>query len=127
MQCSGEPVVVAICHCTDCQRRTGSAFGVGAFFLRERVSPSQGASVQFRRLCDSGSAITFHFCGHCGSTVWWEPDRMPSMAGVAVGAFSDPAFPAPTLATWAKNQHRWVQLPEDVTVSAEAVMRPVPP
>src|SRR6266850_3416472 len=32
-----EPIVVAACHCTECQRRTGGPFLVGAFFAKEHV------------------------------------------------------------------------------------------
>lgn len=37
IRCSGEPAAVSLCHCLDCQRRTGSVFGVGAFFAREQI------------------------------------------------------------------------------------------
>jgi hypothetical protein len=42
--CHGEPSRVSICHCVDCQRRTGSVFGIAAFFDRGSVSVVQGAS-----------------------------------------------------------------------------------
>ncbi|WP_349236418.1 GFA family protein [Bosea sp. UNC402CLCol] len=38
--CRGEPAIVALCHCRECQRRTGSAYGVAAFFAREAVAVS---------------------------------------------------------------------------------------
>ena len=36
--CSGEPASVSLCHCRDCQRRTGSAYGVAAFFARGEIA-----------------------------------------------------------------------------------------
>ncbi|WP_082675664.1 GFA family protein [Aureimonas ureilytica] len=120
---SGEPAVVSLCNCLDCQRRTGSTFGVGAFFARERVTVAHGTSTPFKRKGDSGSSITFHFCGVCGSTVWWEPEQVPSIIGVAVGAFADPSFPAPTQATWEKQRHRWLNLPDEVARYSSGVMR----
>ncbi|MGI8571295.1 MAG: GFA family protein [Solirubrobacteraceae bacterium] len=42
----GEPIRVSVCHCLACQRRTGSAFGFQARYLRERVSLS-GQSHEF--------------------------------------------------------------------------------
>lgn len=114
VRCSGEPAAVSLCHCLDCQRRTGSLFGIGAFFAKEQVTVAQGSPTQFRRGSDGGSAVTAHFCCVCGSTVWWEPERLPSMVGVAVGAFADPDFPAPVQATWDVRQHRWLHLPVEV-------------
>jgi hypothetical protein len=45
---------------------------------------------------------------HCGSTVYWELRRKPEMVAVAVGAFADPAFPAPSQAVYAEHRHIWV-------------------
>ena len=114
LRCTGEPAGVSLCHCLDCQRRTGSIFGIGAFFAKGQVAIGAGSSTQFRRVSDSGSAVTSHFCGRCGSTVWWEADRLPSMIGVAVGAFADPDFSAPKQATWDSRRHRWLQTPEEI-------------
>jgi len=126
IRCSGEPAGVSLCHCLDCQRRTGSVFGIAAFFAKEQVTIAKGSSTQFRRGSDSGSAVTFHFCGVCGSTIWWEPERLPSMIGVAIGAFADPDFPAPMQATWDKRQHRWLHLPEEIVSYPQSLVRTAP-
>lgn len=126
IRCSGEPAAVSLCHCLDCQRRTGSAFSIGAFFAREQVTVAEGSSTRFRRGSHSGSDVTFHFCGVCGSTVWWEPERLASMVGVAVGAFADPDFPAPVQATWDKRRHRWLHLPDEIVSHPESTRR-LPP
>jgi hypothetical protein len=96
------------------QRRTGSLFGVAAFFARSAVAPTAGAARTFRRPGASGASIAFHFCPDCGSTLWWEPERMPGIAGVAVGAFADPGFPPPRLAAWDERRHAWLDLPPDI-------------
>lgn len=101
--------MVALCHCRDCQRRTGSTYGVAAFFARADVTP-QGTSRSFIRQSDSGHTITFHFCPDCGSTIYWEPSRKPELIAVAVGAFADPAFPAPTRAVYEQYRHPWVEI-----------------
>lgn len=105
--CTGEPALVAICHCAACQRRTGSAFGVAAFFPRPSVATS-GPARSFARQSDSGYRVTFHFCPDCGSTVYWEPARKPDMIAVAVGAFVDPDFPAPSKEAHSESRHPWV-------------------
>ena len=106
--CQGEPQKVSLCHCLDCQRRTGSAFGITAFFPRKAVS-AEGRDTTCRRNADSGRAITFHFCPDCGSTVFWEPEFKPEAIAVAVGAFADPGFPAPTQAVWIERAHAWAR------------------
>jgi hypothetical protein len=105
--CVGEPLKVSLCHCLDCQRRTGSTYGIAAFFARAAVTP-RGRAQRWSRRADSGHAVTFHFCPDCGTTVFWEPERKPDAIAVAVGAFADPAFPAPTQAVWNERRHDWV-------------------
>ncbi|UZF93694.1 GFA family protein [Bosea sp. NBC_00550] len=104
--CEGEPAIVALCHCRECQRRTGSTYGVAAFFPRKAVVVS-GAYVDYERPADSGSRVLHHFCPACGSTVLWEPSRRPELMAVAVGAFADPAFPAPQKVVFEQHRHPW--------------------
>lgn len=108
--CRGEPAKVSLCHCLDCQRRTGSTYGIAAFYERDAVTP-RGGSAAWRRSADNGHAVEFRFCPHCGTTVFWEPARMPGLVAVAVGAFADPDFPAPSQQVWTERRHRWVRLP----------------
>ncbi len=103
-----------MCHCLDCQRRTGSAFSVAVFYERDRVSVTPGTSRVFERDSASGHPVRFHFCERCGANVYWEPARLPSLVGVAVGAFADPAFPRPEQSVWTKDKHGWLTLPADV-------------
>jgi len=71
VRCKGDPTKVSLCHCLDCQKRTGSTYGVAAFFRREDIE-SEGATRCYTRKSDSGHPVTFHFCPECGSTVYWD-------------------------------------------------------
>jgi hypothetical protein len=104
-----------MCHCLDCQRRTGSAFSVAVFYQRDRVHIEPGPSNTFERSSASGFPVNFHFCGNCGSSVFWEPRRLPDLIGVAIGAFADPEFPIPQQSVWTRSKYRWLALPEGIT------------
>jgi hypothetical protein len=105
--CQGDPVRVSMCHCLECQRRTGSTFGVQAWFPREQVRLVKGADKRYSRQGDSGRIVTFHFCPECGSTVFWEPEQRPDLMAVAVGMFANPDFKGPSLSVWERRQHPW--------------------
>jgi hypothetical protein len=105
--CVGDPLKISLCHCLDCQKRTGSTYGVAAFFFRKDIE-AKGAFRTFRRGSDSGFAVSFHFCPDCGSTVFWEPARRPDSIAVAVGSFADPTFPAPSQTVYKERRHAWV-------------------
>ncbi|MGJ3648817.1 GFA family protein [Sphingomonas sp. GlSt437] len=102
-----------MCHCRDCQRRTGSLFSIAAFFARDDVVTAGGNAV-FERPSASGHPVAFHFCPACGTSLWWEARRLPELIGIAVGAFADPDFPMPEQAVWAVDRHEWLALPPDM-------------
>jgi len=55
--CQGTPNRISMCHCANCQRRTGSVFGIAAFFDRGAVSLVQGASKTYTRDSASGKHV----------------------------------------------------------------------
>jgi hypothetical protein len=114
LRCEGEPTRVSMCHCLDCQRRTGGAFSVAVFYDREKVTLPTTEGGVFERPSASGFPVRFHFCLGCGTNLYWEPARMPERVGVAVGAFGDPDFPRPEQSVWTKDKHAWLALPEDM-------------
>ncbi|MGC1577719.1 MAG: GFA family protein [Beijerinckiaceae bacterium] len=73
----GDPVRVSMCHCLECQRRTGSTFGVQAWYSREQVQPASGVAKQYARRAESGRLVTFNFCPNCGGLSSGEPSNAP--------------------------------------------------
>ena len=103
----GEPAKVSVCHCLECQRRTGSAFGIAVFFASEMIEIA-GTSAVFSRIGDSGKPVAFHFCPSCGSTLFWEPAFRPGMTAVALGCFEDKGGLEPTQGVYEHHRHPWV-------------------
>jgi hypothetical protein len=112
-EAEGEPDAVVVCYCLECQRRTGSVFGVAAFFAAEAVQLS-GGSEMYGRSSDAGCKLTFHFCPRCGTTVWWKTERHPGKIAIAAGAFADPDFPRPSRSVFNRSRYSWVDLPHDI-------------
>ena len=57
----GEPSRISMCHCLECQRRTGAVISNQARFRPEQVSFA-GAATSWSRTAESGGLVTFHFC-----------------------------------------------------------------
>ena len=106
------PAVVA-CHCIACQRRTGSPFGVLAYYPAEALT-IVGEAKRFERPTDEGNRFETFFCPECGSTVYAKASKHPAMIGVAVGAIADPGFGAPIRSVWEQSMHAWVTMPTDI-------------
>jgi hypothetical protein len=79
-------------------------FGVGAYFPKDQVR-TEGPDKVYVRGSDSGRKIKLHFCPNCGSTVFWRPEFVPDLTGIAFGAFADPSMPWPTLSVWETTRH----------------------
>ncbi len=115
----GEPSINGICHCSDCKRRTGSAFGWSAYFPNENITATIGA---FRTYSPAGKAPGVGadewqervFCGKCGTTLSWRSSDFPGLTGIAGGCFSaDTPLSEPTLSVENETQCAWVTLPAE--------------
>ena len=133
-QCGGfsvvvscEPEFINVCHCQDCQRRSGVPLTCNAYFPKSETV-LEGEYRIYERDGQDGRKLQNHFCPTCGSTVCWTLDIRPDRYGVAVGAFNDPVFPPPSVSIWEKSKYQWVQLPPDMQhfPKARSVPSPAP-
>jgi hypothetical protein len=89
----GEPLRVTICHCTFCQRLTGSAFLVEAIFRKEDVVFSGTSARSYNHRSDgSGKRVTLNFCTRCSTTLYFDLERFPEILGICAGTFDDPSW-----------------------------------
>jgi hypothetical protein len=108
---SGKPGSVAACSCIECQRSTGSVFGISSYWPKAAVVAIEGKGTLWRRSSDSGRHIDNYFCPTCGSTLYWYAEAAPDTIGIAGGNFADPDFEPPTYAVWSETKHPWVRFP----------------
>jgi len=111
-ECEGAPLRVSICHCTECQRRTGSAFSAQARFSADAVN-LVGAFQTFERVADSGNRLTYRFCPSCGSTIAYQIDAWPDVIAVPIGAFEDEDFPDPVYSIYESRMRPWLRINGD--------------
>ena len=110
---TGDPVRVSVCHCLDCQKRTGSAFSAQARWPAEQVVAT-GTAKTWSHHADSGNRITHHFCPECGSTVHYSIDgKFDGLVAIPLGAFDDPYFASPAFSVWEERKCNWVEIRGD--------------
>jgi hypothetical protein len=109
LSCTGEPVRISVCHCLDCQKRSGSAFAVQARWPNASVT-IVGDFREWSREGESGQRSTFRFCPACGGTISYVNEGMAGVTAVAVGSFADPDFPPPDYSVYEERKHVWVQI-----------------
>jgi len=110
--CTGAPVRISVCHCLDCQKRSGSAFAAQARWPEGQVAVT-GAYTTYETLADSGRWGRYNFCPTCGDTVFYTNELFPGRIAVPLGAFADPSFPAPKHSVFEDRKHGWVELTGD--------------
>lgn len=108
---TGEPVINAVCHCGNCKRRTGSAFGWNCYFKSREVMPAEGNLVSYA-LSGAGNQMRW-FCAVCGTTLLWTNDQFKNLTGIAGGGIYEPALPPPDLTVNITTRCEWVTLPEN--------------
>ena len=107
----GAEATTVVCHCIDCQKRSGSPFGAMAYYPDDAVAFG-GEAREYSRPTDSGGTYTTGFCPSCGSTLYGKASRFAGIVGVTVGALGDPAFPPPLRSVYEQSKHRWLAMPE---------------
>ncbi len=115
IQVKGEPAINAVCHCENCKRRTGTAFGWSAYFPNENVTATIGAFRTYSIRGDAGSENSQErvFCGTCGTTLFWRNRDFEGMTGIAGGCFTaEAALPEPAMSVGNETRCAWVGLPE---------------
>jgi hypothetical protein len=112
----GKPAVTSACHCTYCQRRTGSAFATLAYFDEANVRIVKGEVTEYEHRSDeSGRWLRTQFCPRCGTTVTIAVEARPGMRGIALGTLDDPDSLRIERHIWLKSKRPWVLIPADVT------------
>jgi hypothetical protein len=112
-ECRGEALWVSVCHCLDCQRRSGSAFAAQARFPVEAVTIT-GETREWLRVAESGNRAAFRFCAACGSDIAYTVEVQPELIAVPLGTFADAGFmPVPAYSVYEGRKHRWVAVVGD--------------
>jgi hypothetical protein len=109
---TGDPLAVTICHCTQCQRQSGSAFSMSLVVLREHFQLLRGEPRTFTTTSDSGARKGCLFCATCGVRIYNALERMPATVNVKPGTLDDTAWLAPQLEVWRASRQPWLELPE---------------
>ena len=108
-----EPLTLYACHCTDCQRRTGSAFALSMVVLKSELHLLQGEPRGYTVTLSDGRQKHGKFCGQCSTRLWGEPVRFPQVVVVQPGTLDDTTWLRPIGHIWTRSAQPWVSIPND--------------
>jgi len=109
---TGRPLTFYACHCTDCQRQSGSAFGESMLIgLDDLTVEGETAAFTFINAAGNGSERTF--CPACGTRLWHLREGGTRYA-LKAGTLDDPSWLVPVAHIWTASRRPWLSLPGDV-------------
>ncbi|HET9717476.1 MAG TPA: GFA family protein [Pseudolabrys sp.] len=114
------PLFVHGCHCTWCQRESGSAFAVNALIEASQVELRKGKLTTIRLPSASGNGQVFWRCADCGLTMWSNyPQAGPAIHFIRVGTLDEPSWAPPDIHIYTSTKLPWVIIPGGVPAVSE--------
>ena len=105
------PVVMGVCHCTDCQRQGGSAFSTMARVPRSDLTFTNGEPSSYKGgATESGDTAEILFCGRCGSPIATSLASQPDLLLLKTGTLEDTSWFQPQFHVWTDHKQQWVNI-----------------
>lgn len=117
-QATGKPVIVAHCHCEDCQRLSGAGHSTGAMFAVENFQ-LEGSVSEYALDADNGNRVTKAFCPTCGSQILGRNSGSTGHVTVSLGTLDDSSALQPQVTIFARNRKPWDLMSEDIATFAD--------
>jgi len=106
----GETLGLAVCHCTECQRQSGSAFGMSLAVPRDSFRLLSGELQTFTVTCDSGRTKSCAFCPSCGTRIHHRV--IEGLLSIKPGTLDDTSWLSPAAHYWTKSKQPWFPIPD---------------
>ena len=115
------PLRTIACHCTFCQKVTGSAYFAESMFPIDAVQFNDAPMGTYAHVSDhSHKRVYVHFCPHCGTTVSLTFERWPDTRAIARGCYDDPNAVPLTSHIWTRSAQSGTALPAGVDCFTQA-------
>ena len=108
---TGAPLAVAVCHCSNCRRQSGSAFSVNVVVRADAMELTGRLSTYEDSDTESGAPVLRQFCATCGSPIRSLSAASPKIAIVKAGTADNPGRFVPAMHVWTESALPWVDIP----------------
>jgi len=103
-----DPDTVAICHCTDCQTLSGTAYRTVVPAKKDAFKLLTGQPKIYVKTAESGNRRAQAFCAECGTPLYATSETDPQVFGIRVGTARQRADLPPKRQVWCRSALGWV-------------------
>lgn len=103
-----DPDKVGICHCTDCQRLSGSAFRTIALTDSSGFRLITGKLSEYLKTAENGNKRIQTFCPKCGSPIYSASVNEPREFSIRVGTIDQVNDLVPKFQLWRRSAQKWL-------------------
>lgn len=104
-----DPAQVSICHCSDCQILTGTAYRVSVPVKADEFHLLKGVPKIYVKRAESGRDRAQAFCARCGTPIYAADAHQPAVFNLRTGAIDERAQLKPVRQIWCRSALDWVQ------------------
>ena len=106
---TGDPIMSAACHCTHCQKTTGTAYSLNIGVPSDQFNITGDTLTTYVDKGESGENLRRCFCNQCGSPLYTEADSMPGMTIVKAGTLNDTTSFKPSVNIYCDSKMEWLK------------------
>lgn len=119
-----KPLFVHCCHCSWCQRESGTAFALNALIESDSVKLISGDIEQTHLTTNSGYGQILNRCSECKVVLWsYYGGAKEQVSFVRVGTLVNPNHCPPDIHIYTSSKLDWVKLDDRVPVMEEYYQR----
>lgn len=104
---SAAPLMLYACHCTNCQKQTGSAFVLSATVPESAFSFVSGEPSRIAWTSDAGTERYGLFCGGCGTRIVNGQTPSIGLYSLRAGTLDDTSWVRPAGHIWMRSAQPW--------------------
>jgi hypothetical protein len=108
-QITKAPLMIYACHCSNCQRIAGSAFGLATTITEDAFVFTKGSPNKATWKSEAGNDRYGTFCGECGCRIAHGSTPSNGILSLRAGTFDDPSWVVPSGHTWTRSAQPWFE------------------